>query len=115
MAEPATDAAIELARRVCAASRDKPFFLCVGFIEPHRLPYREPDWPGALPGDCSFPGPALKPDDSLGVEVPGYLRDTEGTRRELAGLQGAVRHVDTQFGRLMAALKDVGPGVATRW
>ena len=25
------------------------------------LPYREPSWPGALPNDNSFPGPALKP------------------------------------------------------
>jgi len=40
--------------------------------------------------------------------VPGYLRNTEGTRRELAGLQGAVRHVDTHFGRLLQALKDLG-------
>ena len=106
-AKPATDAAIDLLREF----RDKPqrpFFLCVGFIEPHRLPYGEPDWPGALPGDNSFPGPALKPDRSLGVEVPRYLRDTEGTRRELAGLQGAIRHVDAQFGRLMAALEESG-------
>jgi arylsulfatase A-like enzyme len=44
----------------------------------------------------------------LGVDIPPYLRDTEGTRRELAGLQGAVRHVDAQFGRLTVALKDSG-------
>jgi arylsulfatase A-like enzyme len=106
-AKPATDAAIDVLRDF----RDKPhkpFFLCVGFIEPHRLAYREPDWPGALPGDNSFPGPALKPDSSLGVDILPYLRDTEGTRRELAGLQGAVRHADAQFGRLMGALKDSG-------
>jgi len=106
-AAPATDAAINLLREF-AAKPENPFFLSVGFVEPHRLPYREPDWPGALPGDNSFPGPALEPDDSLGVDVPGYLRDTPGTRRELAGLQGAVRHVDAQFGRLMAALAETG-------
>jgi len=106
-AAPAADAAIGLLREF-AARPEKPFFLSVGFIEPHRLPYREPAWPGALPGDNSFPGPALEPDDALGIDVPGYLRDTPGTRRELAGLQGAVRHVDTQFGRLMAALKETG-------
>ena len=105
LAVPAADAAIRLLREQ-AGKPGRPFFLCVGFIEPHRLPYREPEWPGALPDDNSFPGPALQPDDSLGVQVPGYLRDTEGTRRELAGLQGAVRHVDAQVGRLMAALKE---------
>ncbi len=108
-ARPATDAAIELLREF-RDTAEKPFFLCVGFVEPHRLAYREPNWPGALPGDNSFPGPALKPDSTLGVDIPGYLRDTEGTRRELAGLQGAVRHVDTQFGRLMARPERLGPG-----
>ena len=93
--------------RELGGQRAKPFFLCVGFVEPHRLPYPEPDWPGATPRDSSFPGPKLKPDDTLGVEVPGYLRDTEGTRRELAGLQGAIRHVDTQVGRLLAGLKEL--------
>ena len=106
-AVPATDAAIGLLREF-RGQPAKPFFLCVGFVEPHRLPYPEPNWPEATPRDSSFPGPALKPDDALGVEIPGYLRDTEGTRRELAGLQGAIRHVDTQFGRLMAALKELG-------
>ncbi len=103
----ATDAAIRVLREH-AGKPSRPFFLCVGFIEPHRLPYREPAWPGALPNDNSFPGPALKPDGSLGVQVPGYLRDTAGTRRELAGLQGAVHHVDAQVGRLLAALKESG-------
>jgi len=106
-AAPATDAAIKLLREF-REQPGKPFFLSVGFIEPHRLAYREPSWPGALPGDNSFPGPALEPDNTLGVDIPGFLRETEGTRRELAGLQGAVRHVDTQVGRLMAALKDSG-------
>lgn len=107
LAKPATDAAIrELGE--FASKPDRPFFLSVGFIEPHRLRYQEPTWPGALPGDNSFPGPDLQPDDSLGVQVPGYLRDTEATRRELAGLQGMVRHVDTQVGRLLAAVKELG-------
>lgn len=103
----ATDAAIKLLGEF-RAQPDKPFFLCVGFIEPHRLRYPGADWPGALPNDSSFPGPALEPDSALGVEVPGYLKDTPGTKRELAGLQGAVRHVDTQVGRLLAAVKDSG-------
>lgn len=111
-AEPATTAAIGLLKEL-QAKPDKPFFLCVGFIEPHRLSYRQPDWPGATPGDCSFPGPALASDDSLGVEIPGYLKDTPGTRRELAGLQGAVRFVDAQVGRLLAGLAQSGMAEST--
>jgi N-sulfoglucosamine sulfohydrolase len=106
-AKQATDTAIQWLGQL-ATQPDKPFFLCVGFIEPHRLPYPKPEWPGALPMDSSFPGPHLKPDSSLGVDVPPWLRDTEGTRRELAGLQGAVRHVDAQVGRLMDALRQIG-------
>lgn len=105
-AAPATEAAIKLLREH-AGKPDRRFFLSVGFIEPHRLSYKAPTWPGSLPGDNSFPGPTLQSDDSLGVQVPGYLRDTEGTRRELAGLQGMVRHVDAQVGRLLAAVKEL--------
>ena len=80
-------------------AQPKPFFLCVGTIEPHRLPNPEP------PHENYFLGKHLQPDEALGVAVPGYLKDTPGTRRELAELQGAVRHVDENFGRLMQALE----------
>ncbi|OHE75798.1 MAG: hypothetical protein A2107_03210 [Verrucomicrobia bacterium GWF2_62_7] len=42
------------------------------------------------------------------MQIPGYLSDTPGTREELAGLQGAVRHVDEQFGRWVQALRELG-------
>ncbi|MCX7049863.1 MAG: sulfatase [Candidatus Sumerlaeota bacterium] len=103
-AREAADEAIGLLKSL-RQKPDKPFFLAVGFVEPHRLPYK--DLPNGLPNDSSFPGPHLQPDDALGVEIPGYLRDTEGTRRELAGLQGALKHVDAQFGRIAAALKEL--------
>jgi N-sulfoglucosamine sulfohydrolase len=104
LASDAASAAID----VLQAARDLPgpFFLSVGFVEPHRLPYpASEEW---LPGEHGLPGPHLEPDDALGVEVPGYLRDTPATRRELAGLQGAVRHVDREFGRILAALEAAG-------
>jgi N-sulfoglucosamine sulfohydrolase len=99
-----TSAAIEELKRLSADKQ--PFYLYGGFVEPHRLPY--PKGPGQPPEGHGFPGPHLKPDSSLGVEVPGYLRDTPGTREELAGLQGAVRYVDEQFGRWTQALKELG-------
>ena len=97
-------AAIAELKRLAAGKQ--PFYLYAGFIEPHRLPY--PQSSGPMGGLIGFPGPHLQPDDALGVDVPGYLRDTEGTREELAGLQGAVRHVDEQFGRWMQALQELG-------
>lgn len=104
-AREATDAAISLLQQ--ARERPwQPFFLSVGFLEPHRLPY--PPTADEPAGGHSFPGPHLAPDDALGVQTPGYLHDRPGTRRELAGLQGAVRHIDAQFGRLLQAVHDSG-------
>jgi N-sulfoglucosamine sulfohydrolase len=40
--------------------------------------------------------------------VPPYLRDTPGTREELAGLQGAMRHLDEELGRWTDALHALG-------
>lgn len=99
-----TDAAIAELKRL--ASAGQPFYLFAGFIEPHRLPYPKGD--GPMSGLIGFPGPHLQPDDSLGVEVPPYLRDTPGTREELAGLQGAIRHMDEQFGRWVKAIQELG-------
>ena len=81
-----------------ARLKDKPFYLQAGCIEPHRLS-------GAVRNtDLGFIGTQLQPDSSKGVRVPPYLRDTEGTRTELAELQGAVRHMDAEMGRILAAL-----------
>jgi arylsulfatase A-like enzyme len=78
----------------------KPFYLQAGCIEPHRLG-RERD------GDNGFLGTSLRPDTSLGIHIPKYLRDTPGTRTELAELQGAVRHMDAQMGRVLQAIRDL--------
>jgi arylsulfatase A-like enzyme len=99
-----TTAAIEELKHLAASQQ--PFLLYAGYVEPHRLPY--PKGPDQPPEGHGFPGPHLKPDDSLGVQVPGYLHDTPGTREELAGLQGSVRHVDEQFGRWTQAIRELG-------
>jgi N-sulfoglucosamine sulfohydrolase len=85
-----------------AKNEKRPFFLCMGCIEPHRLKMKEQkDYQGFLSEEFG-------PDDSLGVDVPPFLRDTPGTRAELAELQGSVHHMDAQFGRVMKALDDLG-------
>jgi arylsulfatase A-like enzyme len=99
-AAEATTAGLKQLKQLAEAKR--PFYLYAGFTEPHRLPM-----PGTEEGH-GFPGAHLKPDESLGVAIPGYLRDTPGTREELAGLQGAVRHVDEQLGRWMQAIHELG-------
>lgn len=75
-----------------AGRRERPFYLEVGFFEPHR-PY---DWGGA------------QPDDSKGVGVPPYLADTPEAREEFRALQGAIRRLDEGVGRILAVLDKGG-------
>jgi N-sulfoglucosamine sulfohydrolase len=70
---------------------DHPFYLEVGFEEPHR-PY---DFGGA------------RPDSSLGVEVPPYLPNTPEARLDFAAFQGAVRAMDAAVGSVLATLGEL--------
>ena len=74
------------------SSLDQPFYLEVGFEEPHR-PY---DFGGA------------RPDTERGVAVPPYLPDTSESREDLAAFQGAIRQMDAAVGRILAALDELG-------
>jgi arylsulfatase A-like enzyme len=88
--------ALEEAARAAACLRElagaQPFYLEVGFEEPHR-PY---DFGGAVP------------DDENGVEVPPYLPAVPAAREDLAAFQGAVRVMDTAVGRILAELDALG-------
>jgi arylsulfatase A-like enzyme len=92
--EEAATAATAL-RELAADAR--PFYLEVGFEEPHR-PY---DRDG------------VQPDAGQGVEVPPYLPDGPEARRDFAAFQGAVRAMDAAVGRILAALDDQGPAAGT--
>ncbi len=104
----AASAASDMADVVIARLKDfsrspaKPFYLQAGCIEPHRLP--TPD----RVSDQGFLGGRLSPDSARGITIPPYLRDTPGTRAELAELQGAVRHMDEQMGRVISAVDELG-------
>jgi len=74
------------------ADSSKPFYAQVGTFETH-IPFTH-DGCGA--------------DDSLGLTVPPFLVDSEGTRHDLRGLQGSVRRWDQAVGCLMQALDDRG-------
>lgn len=95
------DTVVQRAREALAdaAAQGSPFYLQIGFHEPHRTP-SERDRPGVM----GFLGEAVQPDDSLGITVPPYLRDDAGAREEIAELQGAVRYMDDGVGEVMAEL-----------
>ncbi|MBT2896663.1 sulfatase [Streptomyces sp. McG3] len=85
------------------ATSDAPFYLQVGFHEPHRTPSAR-DRPGVM----GFLGDSVTADDSRGLTVPPYLRDDDGSREEIAELQGAVRHMDGGVGSILARLDALG-------
>lgn len=101
LAQVVADRSIEALRR--AATSDDPFYLQVGFVEPHRLPGRRDD-----DGVMGFLGDHIEPDSSHGVTVPAYLNDDESARAELAELQGAIHHMDDAVGRVLAELDRLG-------
>ena len=83
------DATIGLLRELGRAER--PFYLEVGFEEPHR-PY---DFGGA------------RPDTGRGVEIPGYLPNAPESRQDMAAFQGAVRQMDAGVGWILSALEEL--------
>jgi N-sulfoglucosamine sulfohydrolase len=70
------------------ATGRQPFFLWVGFHEPHR-PYR---------------GVARNPHSAARVVLPPYLADTPGTRADLALYYDAIARMDEDIGRTLAEL-----------
>jgi arylsulfatase A-like enzyme len=73
-----------------------PFYLQVGYFEPHRMP-----------GSPSGFGPQPR-ETTDGVTVPAYLEDDAGARREVAAFEGAIERVDAAIGRLLDALDAAG-------
>lgn len=69
--------------------RDRPFFLWVGFHDPHR-PYE--------------PGAVSPPHDPARVRVPGFLPDAEAVRRDLASYYDEIARMDAEVARILALL-----------
>jgi N-sulfoglucosamine sulfohydrolase len=85
------------------AGQDRPFYLQVGFREPHRLPgRRDPE------GVMGFVGDHMSPFAERGVSIPEYLIQDAGAREEIAELQGAVGYLDACVGRVLQGLDELG-------
>ncbi len=70
--------------RNLARDAERPFYLEVGFEEPHR-PY-------------AFGG--AEPDTSRGVAIPPYLPHVPAAREDVAAFQGATRRMDSAVGQI---------------
>jgi arylsulfatase A-like enzyme len=88
---------LEIARQAAEflkSAHDRPFFLNIGFVEPHR------DEQGLFKQ-----APA---DRSRGVRVPPYLPQTPEAEAEFAELQGVIGLMDAAVGRIWDALEESG-------
>jgi N-sulfoglucosamine sulfohydrolase len=75
-------------------SKDRPFFLHVGFHDPHR-PY--------LPGE-RYPVKNAR----AAVKVPAFLPDSPGVRKDLAHYYEAIERLDLRVGKVLRLLKEHG-------
>lgn len=75
---------------------DKPFYMQVGFFEPHR----DPSSASGFPEGLHF--------DQQQVTVPNYLADTPEVCKELEAFQACVQLADAAVGRMIKALEDAG-------
>lgn len=73
---------------------EEPWFINIGFVEPHR------DENGLFDAHEAV--------TERGVEIPEYLPDTAAARTELAQLQGAIKAVDNAVGSILTALDAKG-------
>lgn len=71
---------------------DGPFFLNIGFVDPHRDPQGR------------FKQAPLHRE--LGVEIPSYLPQTPEAEAELAEFQGVIHQLDQAVGRIWAMLAE---------
>jgi N-sulfoglucosamine sulfohydrolase len=76
-----------------ARPTDRPFYLHVGFHDPHR-----PYWPREF-------SPAYNPRD---VEVPGFLPDTVTVRHDIAHYYDEISRMDRNVGKILALLEEHG-------
>lgn len=77
-------------RKFLDDSKDKPFFLWVGFIDPHR-PYNREICPQV--------------NDPETVDLPAFLVDTEDTRRDMADYYDEISRMDRNIGTMLADLE----------
>jgi len=74
-------------------SKNTPFFMWMGFDDPHR-PYNENEYNA--------------PFNPADVTVPPYLADTPKSRKDLANYYSEISRLDEQIGRVMAELERRG-------
>jgi N-sulfoglucosamine sulfohydrolase len=91
------------AKEFFAKFPDRPFYLHVGFGDPHRA-----SGPGLFANHRSYPNVRKRAYAPADVIVPHFLPDTPEVRRELAEHYEAIDRLDQGIGFLLQALEESG-------
>lgn len=87
-----------------AKTEDKPFFLTVAFIDPHRDLTR-----GGFGNEDAFDKRVRTAKyDPADIPVPDFLNDTPGTRQELASYYESISRMDQGVGMILEGLQHHG-------
>ncbi len=86
-----------------AKFQDRPFYLHVGFGDPHRA-----SGPGLFANDRGYPHVRKRTYEPSDVIVPHFLPDTPEVRRELAEHYEAIDRLDQGIGFFLQALEESG-------
>ncbi|RSH80451.1 uncharacterized protein EHS24_009031 [Apiotrichum porosum] len=88
-----------------AVDEDKPFFLTVGYVDPHRDITTRGKFGNEGDYDARVTSIDIKPED---VEVPSWLTDLPETRQELVEYYKAIHRTDLGIGLLLEGLERQG-------
>jgi len=88
-------------KRFLGQTRDKPFFVIVGFSDPHRAPQN-------FGNTQAWPQVARTRYDASKLKLPGHLPDLPAVRADLAEYYESVSRLDAGIGLLLDAVKAEG-------
>ena len=91
------------ARQFFSENADKPFYLHVGFSDPHRA-----GGAGGFGNHRDYPNVTKRKYDPADVIVPGFLPDTPEVRAELAEYYESIDRLDQGVGFMLDALEESG-------
>jgi N-sulfoglucosamine sulfohydrolase len=94
----------ELAEQFIQRAGDEPFFLTIGYSDPHPTSIERPGW-GVKRNDPDVPLVEYRPEE---VIVPGYLPDRPEVREGLAGYYQQISRLDHGIGLILDLLKQSG-------
>ncbi|NOZ33155.1 MAG: sulfatase, partial [Alphaproteobacteria bacterium] len=86
-----------------AKSADRPFFLTIGYVDPHRDLTRS-----GFGNEITYPGVRDDPVAAADVSVPPFLSDLPGVRQELTEYYRSVSRLDQGIAMALGALSEAG-------